>query len=293
MPRTQSLIFLGVAMLLGLIAVILANSFLGSGAPSGEPSKPGLVQVAVARVPLGFGAKITPETVRMVEWPANAVPRGAYLKLTDAVGGAKPRVVLRPLEINEPILASKLSGEGGRATLSGLISPDKRAAAVRVNDVSGVGGFALPGDMVDVLVTRQLPDSEQQITDVLVQNVRVIAVDQDANGDADKPTVAKTATLEVSQLEAQKLALAQTVGTLSLALRQVGDMTQGRPATVGLRDLRSDALGGWAARPQPVRYVRPRVVVRRASFSRAAGDTVEIVRGVATSNYLVGIYAGF
>jgi pilus assembly protein CpaB len=293
MPRTQSLIFLGVAMLLGLIAVILANNFLGGGTPSGEASKPGLVQVAVARVPLGFGAKITPETVRMVEWPANAVPRGAYLKLADAVGGAKPRVVLRPLEINEPVLASKLSGEGGRATLSGLISPDKRAAAVRVNDVSGVGGFALPGDMVDVLITRQLPESEQQITDVLVQNVRVIAVDQDANGAADKPTVAKTATLEVSQLEAQKLALAQTVGTLSLALRQVGDMTQGRPATVGLRDLRSDAMGGWASRPQPARYVRPKTVVRRTSFSRAVGDNVEIVRGVATSNYLVGIYAGF
>ena len=292
MPRTQSLIILGVAMLLGLIAVILANSFLGSGPQPADAGKAQTIQVAVARVPLGFGTKITSENVRMVDWPADAVPRGAYTKLPEAIGDpARPRVVLRPLEINEPVLASKLSGTGGRASLSGLIAPDKRAAAVRVNDVSGVGGFALPGDMVDVLITRQLPDTEQQITDVLIQNVRVIAVDQEANDNVDKPSVAKTATLEVSQVEAQKLALAQTVGVLSLALRQVGDMSQTPISTVRLRDLRADGVpAGTIGRPAPR-------IIRTAAPRRAApglpGNNIQVIRGVEASSYMVGPYVGF
>lgn len=292
MPRTQSIIILGIAIFLGLIAVILANNFLGGGAQPENPGKTNTVQVAVARVPLGFGSKITAETVRMVDWPANAVPRGAYMKLPEAIGDpARPRVVLRPLEINEPILASRLSGAGGRASLSGLISPDKRAAAVRVNDVSGVGGFALPGDMVDVLITRQLPDSEQQITDVLIQNVRVIAVDQEASDNVEKPSVAKTATLEVSQVEAQKLALAQTVGVLSLALRQVGDMTQTPISTVRMRDLRADGVpAGGLSRPAPrlVRTSGP-----RAAAPRFPGNNIQVIRGVEASSYMVGAYVGF
>jgi pilus assembly protein CpaB len=295
MPRAQSFIILGVAILLGLFAVFLANTFLGSGAVPEMANKPGTVQLAVARVPLAFGTKLTPDKVRMVDWPSNAVPPGAFLKVADAADAANPRVVLRQMEVNEPVLAAKLSGAGGRASISGLIAPDKRAAAVRINDVSGVGGFALPGDMVDVLITRQVgEDGDQQITDVLLQNIRVIAVDQDANGNAEKPTVGKTATLEVSQVEAQKLALAQSVGTLSLALRNVGDSSQAPIMTVSLNDLRAGAERGWYSAPSdtPVIRYRSRPIIR-AVAKKPAGHTVQIMRGLQASSYQVGGYAGF
>ena len=114
MPRAQSFIILGIAMILGLLAVFLANTFLSSGSSPETANKPGAVQLAVARVPLGFGAKVTPDKLRMVDWPSNAVPPGAFMKIEDAVDAANPRVVLRPMEINEPVLAAKLSGAGGR-----------------------------------------------------------------------------------------------------------------------------------------------------------------------------------
>lgn len=291
MPRVQSFIILGVAILIGLMAVFLANMFLGSGAAPDMANKPRSVQLAVARMPLAFGTKVTADNIRMVDWPSNSVPPGAFLNIADAANAADPRIVLRPMEINEPVLAAKLSGVGGRATISGLIAPDKRAATVRTNDVSGVGGFALPGDMVDVLVTRQVgkADQERQITDVLLQNIRVIGIDQDANGTSEKPTVGKSATLEVTQVEAQKLALAQNVGTLSLVLRKIGDSTQAPVTTVSLNDLRAGAEPGPKA--LPVAHNRTRRVVRAAA-RKPAGNAVEIVRGFQSSSYHVAGYTG-
>ncbi|WP_340317126.1 Flp pilus assembly protein CpaB [Rhizorhabdus argentea] len=291
MPRVQSFIILGAAILIGLVAVFLANMFLGSGATPDSGNKPRSVQVAVARMPLAFGTKITADSIRMVDWPSNSVPPGAFLNVADAANPANPRIVLRPMEPNEPVLAAKLSGAGGRATISGLIAPDKRAATVRTNDVSGVGGFALPGDMVDVLVTRQVgkDDQERQITDVLLQNIRVIGIDQDANGTSDKPTVGKTATLEVTQVEAQKLALAQNVGTLSLVLRKVGDSTQSPVTTVSLTDLRANAEPVRMGAPVARYRARP---IYRAVVRKPAGNSVEIMRGFQSSSYQVGSYAG-
>src|SRR3546814_17452565 len=91
-----------------------------------------------------------------------------------------------------PVLLSKLSGKGGRASISALLDPDKRAAAVRVNDMTGVGGFVLPGDRVDVLITRTLPgEGDRTITDILLQNRRVLGIDQQASANHDKPAVGK------------------------------------------------------------------------------------------------------
>ena len=130
-----------------------------------------------------------------------------------------------------------------------------RAASVRINDVSGVAGFVQPNDSVDVLITRQTPgeNNNTQLTDVLLQNVRVIAIDQEAKNADGSPKVAKTATLEVNPIDAQKLALAQQIGDLSLVLRKPGEQNNPVVETVSMNDLRYNMYGG-------ARYPAPAVV---------------------------------
>lgn len=306
MPQQRSLIILGFAILLGLAAVFVANSFLGRVEQRQEEAVQGTVKVAVARVPLEYGTQLSPDKVRLVDWPKASLPEGTFTSIPQLLPMGKTRVALRPIAINEPILRSKISGEGGRATISAVLRPDMRAAAVRVSDVAGVAGFVLPGDSVDVLVTRTLVDTgggSQQITDVLLQNVRVIAIDQDANDGKSDPKVGKTATLEVAQVDAQKLALAQQVGQLSLALRNVADQDNPMVQTVGIEDLRDGAyVGGYAgpgsAYSAPASYSAPAAwrparapVVARKKPSNTS--TVQIVRGTKDSSYEVGRYAGF
>ena len=209
--------------------------------------------------------------------------------------------MLRPIALNEPILPTKLAGEGLGPSISYLLPDGMRAAAVRINDVSGVAGFIQPMDTVDVLVTRTLPEGNRQVTDVLLQAVKVIAIDQNAQGADGKPIVAKTATLEVNPTDAQKLALAQQVGQLSLVLRKPGEAQDaGRLATVSMNDLRYSYYGTAPAGAQPAQVTpavaprrviirRPAPVVRTAP-PRPATNNVEVVRGTTGSNYEVGGY---
>jgi pilus assembly protein CpaB len=298
--RRQTLIALGIAVVLGLFAVYLANVFLTRTQVEAEASPVGTTKVAVAAVPLDYGVEITPDKVRFADFPTNSLPPGSFSAMNQLLPGGKRRVALRPMIVNEPILASKLTGEGQNASIAALLPDGKRAAAVRVNDVSGVAGFIQPNDSVDVLVTRAMATADNrggQITDVLLQNVRVIAMDQNAAGADGKPILARTATLEVNPLEAQKLALGQQIGTLSLVLRKPGE-EQNSPVveTVSLNDLRYSLYGAsvtpTAGTPAVRQIIRPRRAVRPAPArpARPATNSVEVVRGTQNSNYEVGGY---
>jgi pilus assembly protein CpaB len=151
------------------------------------------------------------------------------------------RVVLTAIEPNEPVLSVKITGPGQRATLSALVRPGMKAVTIRVNDVDGVGGFVLPGDHVDVALTRQV-DKENASTQVVLQDARVLAIDQVADERVANPAVAKSVTLEVDTVAAQKLGLAGTVGTLSLLLRKAGETVPEKPLRVTLKDLYSDLV---------------------------------------------------
>jgi len=250
----------------------------------------------VAGSPLDFGAPVTPEKVRFVDWPSWSVPEGSFSSVEQLFPAGKSHVVLRPMAANEPILSSKLSGEGGRATLAALLRPEMRAFAVRVSDSSSVAGFVLPGDVVDVLITRTAgTENAQQITDVLLQNVRVIAIDQDASDAKSDPRVGKTATLEVSQTDAQKLALAQQVGSLSLALKKAADDPRPLVETVATDDLRDRAYAGGFSSPGPAASIAAPLHRVRYGFvaPRRKPLTVEVVRGVTSKDYEVGRYVGY
>jgi len=299
--RGQGLIILGVAILIGLAAVFLANSYLGRVEQQQTTTAQGMVKVAVASVPLDFGTPITPDKVRLVDWPAGSLPEGTFSSIPQLLPMNHTRVALRPMAANEPILRSKISGEGGRAAISAVLDPTKRAVAVRVSDVAGVAGFVLPGDVVDVLITRTpmvANGASQQITDILLQKVRVIAIDQDASDNTDKPAIGKTATLEVAQVDAQKLALAQQVGQLSLALVNPASETSPTVETVSTDDLRDGAyVGGYsdgAPRFQPPPLLSAPPAGPRAPARKPANPdlTVMIVRGTKDSSYEVGRYVG-
>jgi len=150
--------------------------------------------------------------------------------------------VLSAIEVNEPVLALKITGPGQRATLSALVKPGMKAVTIRVNDVEGVGGFVLPGDHVDVVLTRQKAKGSAT-TEVVLQNTKVLAVDQIADEHSTKAKVAKSVTLEVNTIDAQKLWLASSVGSLSLLLRQAGDTSEHKTRQISLKDLASNIIG--------------------------------------------------
>jgi pilus assembly protein CpaB len=118
-----------------------------------------------------------------------------------------------------------------------------KAVTIRVNDVEGVGGFVLPGDRVDVVLTRQL-DKGSATTEVVLQDTRVLAVDQSADERTAKPTVAKSVTLEVDTVDAQKVWLASSVGSLSLLLRKAGETAQTKTRKITLQDLGTNDVAG-------------------------------------------------
>jgi pilus assembly protein CpaB len=231
---------IGFAVVFGLLAVFIAQVWLNNQASMQARNAPKPTQLAsqtvvVAKQPLRFGTELNASMLHEAPWPSDALPAGAFAKISDIMSGGR-RVVLAAIEANEPVLALKITGAGQRATLSALVKPGMKAVTIRVNDVEGVGGFVLPGDHVDIVLTRQL-EKGSATTQVVLQNTRVLAVDQVADDRAAKATVAKSVTLEVDTVEAQKLWLASSVGSLSLLLRKAGETAETKTRKVTLNDL--------------------------------------------------------
>jgi len=239
--RGSTIIMIAVAVVFGLLAVFVAQAWLNSQAEQRMRSlqaqkKPATTRtIVVAAKPLRFGNELTPAALREVTWPEEALPNGAFFKIGDLLASGK-RIALTAIEPNEPVLATKITGPGQRATLSAMLRDGLKAVTIRVNDVEGVAGFALPGDRVDVVLTRQL-DKGSATSEVVLQNTRVLALDQLADERAERPTVSKAVTLEVDVLGAQKLALAASVGTLSLVLRKAGEAESEYTRRITLNDL--------------------------------------------------------
>jgi pilus assembly protein CpaB len=306
MMSRQSMIALAVAVLLGLFAVYIGNAFISGKEQKAELT--GTTKVAVASIPMAFGTELTPDKVRFVDYPNAALPPGSFTNAAQLMPAGQKRFALLAMSVNEPILASKISAPGAGASIAALLPDGMRAATVRIDDVSGVAGFVQPNDSVDVLITRTLSDSPTQVTDVLLQNIRVIAIDQEAKNPDGTPKVGRTATFEVTPIDAQKLALAQRAGSLSLVLRKPGETANPVVETVSMNDLRYNMYGG-------ARYPAPAVVgsysgamagamnraattishpggsaPRRSAPKKAAPPkpSVEIYRGTKSDQYQVG-----
>ena len=285
--RASTIVMIAFAVVFGLLAVFIAQVWLNNQANmqaqnfEANKKQVAMQTVVVAKQPLRFGTELNESTLEEVPWPVASMPAGAFTKISDIMRGGR-RVVLTAIEPNEPVLALKITGPGQRATLSALVKPGMKAVTIRVNDVEGVGGFVLPGDRVDVVLTRQI-DKGSATTEVVLQNTKVLAVDQIADERSAKAAVAKSITLEVSTVEAQKVWLASSVGNLSLLLRQAGDSAENKTRKITLND-----LGGI----EPInsdKVATATVVVTRATAKQDYTVPVEGSRGDVTTGQNAGV----
>lgn len=197
--------------------------------------------LVVAAKPMRFGDRVRPENLKAIPWPSNETPTGSFASIDAVVGDdAQPRYAMEAIDPGEPVLSSKITGAGERATLSAALDQGMKAVSIRVNDVLGVAGFVRPSDRVDVLLTRVVrgqAGNDQTFVDVLLQGVKVLAVDQTADERKDEPSVVKTVTFEVTTDEAQRLTLGATIGTLSLTLRNIASSSVEETRQITVADL--------------------------------------------------------
>ena len=296
--RTGTVISLGASAVLGVGALIVARVWLPQPTAHGAQAKPAVesqtVPVVVASASIPYGAKVDASHLIVERLPAGDVPPGAYSDPSQIIKlqGGVP-IALTPIAAREPVLPGKLSTGGARAIVSAGITEGMRAYTIGIGDTAGVGGHVLPGDRVDVIVTRQPPipkaikdvceDCKLERADVVLQNVKVLGVDLNIDPTTTQSAQAHTATLEVSVLDAQKLAVAGQIGTMSLALRRVGqsDITPVRTVQVG--DVKSTAprAPGGSSPLDEVPAARPRttiasgarqIVIRTHSVTVVHGD---------------------
>ena len=232
--------------------------------------------VVVAASDLDIGTELTRADIRIIDWPANAVPANAFSDPKDVIG----RGIVLPLIENEPILPMKLASTEAGSGLPPAIPPGLRAVSVRVNEVIGVAGYVLPGTRVDVVATVSPSGQSIDMTSkVILTNVQVLAAGTKIERDTDKnkPMPVSVVTLLVDPEEAERLTLASTEGKIQLALRNPLDKTM--PATHGIRPA---ALFGFGA-PTRTAVARTRLVSASPSKPVVAAEpelpTIEIIRG--------------
>ncbi|AUG03812.1 MULTISPECIES: Flp pilus assembly protein CpaB [Pseudomonas] len=256
--RTFTLVTLSVV--LGLGAAWMANTWLNArlnATPDDNQQN-----VVVATVEIAFGQMVEPQQVALVRMPKETVPEDAFDATEKVVGKIATFSMLR----GDILRGARLAEHLGGSTLASLIEPTKRAISVRVDDVVGVGGFLLPGNRVDVLATRQTGNTGDAESKTILEDLRVLAVDQTASTDKTQPVVVRAVTLEMTPQQAEELVKGMAAGKLQLALRNPLD-NQKQPAMV-------EPVAMIQEVPAPP-VVRP--IVRR----RPSGDSgITVIRGI-------------
>lgn len=217
-------------------AVYMANGYVNSYRAALNKAKSqgavDTVQVFVAKEPLTYGQKLEKSHVRVVKWPKTAIPEGTFLlsdqTLFSDIEG-QDRFVLRTIEKDEAIMEVKVTKPGQDAGITSRLERGMRAFAIKVDVASGVSGFLRPGDKVDVYWTGRVTpvggenNRRQEVTKLIENGVRLIAVDQTADGHSSAATIARTVTVAARPQQVAALAQAQSTGRLSLALVGSGD----------------------------------------------------------------------
>jgi pilus assembly protein CpaB len=284
MKNTRALVVLVLALLAGLVAVVMAARWMAERTGQSQ-------QLVVASRDVDLGSQLDVTTITTIAWPSGALPAGAFSDPKELEG----RVLKSALARGEPILEAKLAPKGSKGGLSAVIGEGKRAITVKVNEVVGVAGFALPGSFVDVMVHTTVDDDKRgkaaPISKIVLERILVLAVAQEASRDDTKPKVVNAVTLEVTPDQAEKIDVARSVGNLSLVLRNQVDSHPTNTAGMGKDDLfavekapppQAVAPAPPPAPPRRVATVRPKAA-EQPSAPRQEGPKVEVIRGVARS----------
>jgi pilus assembly protein CpaB len=270
------------AVIAGLGAVIIGARWLSQQATSSAN------KLVVAGSDIDLGSRLTPAMLKAVEWPSGSMPKGAFANPADL----DSRVLRTSVLSGEPVLESKLAPMGSKGGLSAVVAEGKRAMTVRVNDVVGVAGFALPGNYVDIIVNTQEEgakgmNKDQTISKIVLEHILVLAVAQEVGRDETKPKVVSAVTVEVTPEQAEKLDLARSVGTLSLTLRNQVDLKMAGTDGATKAKLLNTPGPIVTAQTEPV---KPPVVKRKAVKVAAApepaprSNCVEVIRGITRAS---------
>ncbi|WP_170418788.1 Flp pilus assembly protein CpaB [Ruegeria arenilitoris] len=251
--RLKSLMMtiLGVGLAGG--AVMIAQEQLRRGQAAADPT---IVRVVAAAEEIPFGSPIEGHKLTAIDWPADSVPAGVFTSFEDVLptAGVDPRRAKRALAQGEILLASKVSDFGEKVTIVQTLGENNRAMAINVDAQTGVGGFVTPGDFVDIVLTQGKNESLRAVT--ILQNIRVIGVDQTADEDVDQPGIARTVTVEVTPDQGQRLALAQKAGQLSLSLRSLHIQEDKPLEAIRLSDILLEKSPVAEGAPKPIVKVR-------------------------------------
>ena len=282
----RAIAMMALSMILGLGAVMGAARWMSARAATAN------ARIVVAAKDLPPGTRLSAEHLALAGWSAGAPLAGAYKdsKLLDA------RVVNTSVLRGTPLVEAKLAPPGAKGGLSAVIAEGKRAMTVKVNEVVGVAGFALPGNVVDVLLNTKGADAAP-VSKIVLEQIMVLAIAQEASRDDAKPKVVSAVTLEVTPEQAEKLDLGRSIGTLSLVLRNQGDRLA--VATPGMR--RTELLGEGGGVAAGAVLSRNAVKKEGAADGAGAGPTlgktavpasrrtVEVIRGSTRSNMEVTV----
>jgi pilus assembly protein CpaB len=288
--RIGTIISLGASAVLGVGALFVAKVWLPQSAHNevggkAQAAQVQTVPVVVATTAIPYGAKLEASKLVVAQLPVGAAPQGAYATVAQVVGqnGGAP-IALIPIAAREPVLPTKLSGGGAKPTLASMIDEGMRAYTIGVNDVAGGGGHVLPGDRVDVVLTRDLSQlagngepaqggqGKRLVSNIVIQNVRVLGMDLNADPNSTQAAIAHTATLEVTMDDAEKLALATQAGTLTLALRRTGSAEVTPTKTFAQADLAGAGPRSGAAPGKRRGAGRPAAPPARQSITVVHGD---------------------
>lgn len=224
--RVRSLMITMVGMAVAGASIYASREFLQvePATASVDPAAPALVSVVVAGQDIPFGTTIEAHKLTTIQWPAEAVPPGTFRDYSSLVPveGGEARRAKRGMSQGELVLANKISEYGEKVTIVQTLKPGHRAMALRVNASTSVAGFVTPGDLVDVLLATR--DDGGLRVNTIMQSLRVVAVDQQADENQEQAQVARNVTVEVTPEQAQTLTVAQSAGTLSLTLRNIAEI---------------------------------------------------------------------
>lgn len=280
MKNARPLVVILVSIIVGAAAVAVAARWVATQASIAT------TQVVVAARDLDVGTRLRPDMVQVVEWPANAALKEPFT----SVDKVQERVINTQVLRGEPIVAGKLAAPGEKGGLSAVLEQGTRAITVKVNEIVGVAGFALPGNYVDVMVNT--PDeSNRAVSKIVLQRILVLAVAQEVATGDNKPRVVNAVTLQVTPQEAEQIDLARSIGSLSLVLRSQVDKEAA--TTVGARKtdlLKGSAIAllpaapavdtakaGAGPAPKPVAMRKP---VVKPVTAKPVEDKLELIRGM-------------
>ena len=249
--RGITLIFLSLLMAAG--AAFVANKWVVARVMPDQEYDENLAQVVAAAMKIPFATKVEDRHLKLIELPEGLTPDGFFATIEEVLGKVSTTSISR----GEILVTERFRTHRTGSTLAALVSENMRAVTVRVDDVVGVAGFLLPGNTVDILSSRK-SGKGRAITETILRNIKVLAVDQTASAESNEPVIVRAVTLEMKPTQAETLFQARTEGSIQLTLRNPLE-----------------------AEPEVVPPTKKRVVRRASVKKKAAPPEVIVIRGTS------------